>query len=199
MISETRFVANKALDYEGWLLARESGVTATEVARAATKSGFEETVASFAQRDEIPDNPYMEFGRRMEAPIALWLKNWWGVMPNEWLIAHKDNPHHLATPDGLTLKHDAIAEIKTSGKDLANVPVQYKRQVQWQLYVTGGSYCYFAWMLRVEANDGSFVPGWIDPKHTIIERDNKMIEELVDVAEKLWAAKQTAISARVSG
>ena len=194
MIPVSRFVANKALDFDGWLAARRNGVTATEVARAATKSGFDEVVASFAATEEIPDNPYMEFGRRMEGPIALWLKDLWEVMPNEWLISAAGNPQHLATPDGLSLKHDAISEIKTTGKDFGTIPVQYKRQVQWQLYVTGTHYCYFAWLLRAEASDGSFVPGWIDPKYTVIERDDKMVEELLDVADRLWAAKQAALA-----
>jgi len=66
-----------------------------------------------------------------------------------------------------------------------SIPIQYRRQVQWQLYVTGASRCVFGWVLREEQEDGTFVRGWFELKIVIFERDEKMIEELVEVAERL--------------
>ena len=188
MLSPERFVASKSVSAERWLSARREGVTATQVAKAAAgPGGFEQAVEDYRADFVEQDNPYMAFGRAWEGPISMFLKDNHGVMPNDWLMRHHDNWHHLATPDGVTLGHDAIAEIKTTGKDWnpERIPVLYRRQVQWQLYVTGADFCYFAWLLR-EERDGAFMPAWFDPKVIRIERDGGMISELVTVANRLW-------------
>jgi predicted phage-related endonuclease len=127
----------------------------------------------------------MKFGRDWEGPISMHLKDHFGIMPNEWLISSSVSDHYLATPDGLSLGHDQISEVKTTGKDWATIPVQYRRQVQWQLFVTGAASCVFAWMLR-EERGGVFMPAWFDPKVEIIERDEDMIASLIKVADELW-------------
>jgi len=188
MISPSRFIANKAISKERWLEARRDGVTATQVSRAASgPGGFQQAVEEYREDFQETDNPYMKFGRDWEGPISMFLKERFGVMPNEWLICAEDDPTHLATPDGLTLGHQQISEIKTTGKDWnpEKIPVQYRRQVQWQLYVTGAESCVFAWMLREERN-GVFVPAWFEPEVTVIERDEAMIKTLVSCAQELW-------------
>lgn len=193
MIDITRFRANKALSFDGWVEARHSGITATEVAKAATPAGFREVVANYTDPEDIQDNPYMEFGRRTEGPVGEYLKEHYGVMPNEWLIA-AENPRHLATPDGLSLDHSVISEVKTTGRDFGEkIPIGYRRQVQWQLYVTGAEYCWFAWMLRVESRDGGFQPGWIEPKVIKMLPSQDTIEDLIGVAERLWDIKREAL------
>jgi len=193
MIRTDRFRANKAISFDSWVEARKTGITATEVANASTPAGFDKVVASYYQPEEPYDNPYMEFGRRTEGPVGLWLKERCGIMPNEWLIAH-DNPIYLATPDGISLDHKHISEIKTTGKDFDKaIPIGYRRQVQWQLYVTGAKYCVFAWMLRVETRDGHFQPGWIEPKTTEILPSMDTIEDLIAVANRLWDIKRDAL------
>ncbi len=187
MIRTERFLANKAIDFDGWISARQSGITATQVANAATPAGYAKVLVELRDPTPIEDNDYMRFGREQEGPISMWVKQMFDIMPNEWLIAHADHSTHLATPDGLSLSHDMISEIKTSGKDWgeAKIPIAYRRQVQWQLHVTGAERCLFAWMLRVDSPNG-FVPGWIDPKWIWMERDDEMIESLSVVADKLW-------------
>ena len=190
MISADRFIANKALDWEGWLNARRYGVTATQVAKASTASGKAELLNSWAHPGVQEDNAFMAFGRKMEGPLSLWVKDQFAVMPNEWLIAGEDTTH-LATPDGLSLDHTEISEIKTTGKDFEkSIPIQYRRQVQWQLWVTGAQVCHFVWMLRAEDQQGDFQPGWIEPKHTVIERDDDMMKELSSVALGLLIEKE---------
>jgi putative phage-type endonuclease len=189
MLTPDQFVASKALDEGAWLHARRGGLTATAMAKAMTPAGYRDVLAEWDNHEPIPDNPYMAFGRDNEAWVALWVKDRFGVMPNEWLIRHADNPVALATPDGLSLDHDTIAEIKTTGKDWGSVdkvPVQYVRQVQWQLYVTGAVSCVFAWLLRAESEVGVMVPAWLEPKCGVIERDEVMIAKMVDVSAKLW-------------
>lgn len=186
-ITTNRFLANKADDYEGWVAARRTGVTATQVANASTPAGFERAAADFILEYREPDNPYMVFGRDYEEFIADWVEAEFGVLPNEWLIAG-ENPKHLATPDGLSADHKRIGEYKTTGKDWETVerlPLRYVRQIQWQLHVTGANDCVVAWLLR-EERDGEFIPGWMKPKSGIIKRDPEMIEGLIATADRLW-------------
>jgi len=188
MIDVTRFVASKSVNAERWLSARREGVTATQVAKAAAgPGGFEQAVEDYRADFVEQDNPFMAFGRIWEGPISMHLKDNYGVMPNDWLISSAVSDHYLATPDGLTLDHAAISEIKTTGKDWnpERIPLQYRRQVQWQLFVTGADKCFFAWMLR-EERDGVFVPGWFEPKVIEIVRDEDMIRSLMVVADELF-------------
>jgi putative phage-type endonuclease len=188
MLKPDRFVASKSVNAERWLSARRQGVTATQVAKAAAgPGGFEQVTRDYFEDWVEPDNPYMAFGRAWEGPISMQLKDVHGVMPNDWLIRHANHSHHMATPDGLSLDHTVIAEIKTTGKDWnpEKIPVQYRRQVQWQLHVTDAQECVFAWLLR-EERDGAFIPAWFEPRVIRIDRDEDMIGELVEVADRLW-------------
>lgn len=187
MITADRFVAHKGYFPQGWLLARRGGVTATQVAKAATKAGLEQAVTDYIDDTQIPDNPYMAFGRDFEPVIARTVHTKFDILPNEWLIRNDESPHHLATPDGLSPDHTMIAEIKTTGKDWADgvIPIQYRRQVQWQLHVTGAERCLFAWMKRIDVG-GVFAPAWFEPESLWMERDEGMIEVLQDTAEQLW-------------
>jgi predicted phage-related endonuclease len=187
MMRADQFVVSKRDFPEGWVRCRRDGVTATQVAKAATPAGFETSVRDHLEEYVEMDNPYMKFGRDMEPVVARMLHQEFGVMPNDWLLRHESVGHHLATPDGLSLDHSVIAEIKTTGKDFEHVsiPIQYRRQVQWQLHVTGAERCLFAWMLRVEV-DGMYAPAWWAPKHEWLERDEEMIGTLIGVADELW-------------
>ena len=188
MIDVPRFVASKSVSAERWLSARREGVTATQVARAASgPGGFEQAVENYRADFVEQDNPYMAFGRVWEGPISMWLKEAHDIMPNDWVIRHDENQHHLCTPDGLSPSHEFISEIKTTGKEWnpLRIPIQYRRQVQWQLHVTGAEACFFAWMLR-EERDGAFLPAWFEPSMIVMERDEEMIDSLVKVADDLW-------------
>jgi putative phage-type endonuclease len=190
MITKDRFLAKHGTPE--WHAMRKTGVSATAVAKACTPAGFETAVREIWQgADEIPDNDFMRFGREQEGNIIDDLQTMGHeVEANEWLIAAEGytNRWQMATPDGLSKDHKTIVEVKTTGKDFVEwgkVPLQYRRQVQWQLYVTGATQCLFAWQLRVTNNDGLFVPGWLEPKAVIVQRDEEMITQLVSVSEKL--------------
>jgi len=188
MISADRFLASKDVSEGAWLEARRSGVTATQVSRAASgPGGFETVLGEFLEEWKEPDNPFMKFGREWEPHIAGDLKQRFGIMPNSWTIAHETSRHFLCTPDGLSLDHSIISEIKTTGKDWGEdkIPLQYRRQVQWQLHVTGAEMCIFAWMQR-EERDGVLVPMWWEPKTIEMRRDEEIISKLVETADSLW-------------
>ena len=184
MIEPERFIARSS-DRDAWLEARTHGVTATAVAKAASgPAGFRDQLELRRNPVDIEVNAYMAWGSFMEGPIALWVKEQTGIMPNEWLIAHSAGSPWLATPDGLSIRHDEIAEIKTMGKPLTEPPVLHIRQMQWQMFVTDAEKCFYAWQLRVDV-PGGFAPGWIEPRSVWVERDEKMIADLVKVAERL--------------
>lgn len=194
MIEPYRFISSKLLDEQGWLTARESAVTATMVSSAATKSGFTEVTAQIDNPTPIEQNAYMSFGLDNEAWLSMFLLREYGVLPNDWLIQSDQSngglPFEMATPDGLWMSDgsNTIAEIKTTGTDwgdVSKIPIKYRRQVQWQLYCCDADKCVFAWLLRTTDSDGRFVPAWFEPKVGIIERDEKIIAELRDVAERL--------------
>lgn len=187
MITADRFIETSD-NYEAWLAARHGGVTATEVAGAATPAGFVEAVEQRLNPTPLAANEYMRFGSESEREIMRFVHREHGVVPSNWLVASEHNARYLATPDGLSPDHKQIAECKTTGKDWKTVPLHYRRQVWWQLFVTGAESCVFAWQLRVPDDKGWFYLGWLEPKVTVIERDEKKIAELVSTAERLLEA-----------
>lgn len=195
-----RMVARSLTDE--WYKARQYGVSATTVAKAASgPAGFDAELqrALFPEDNIVEDNAYMRFGREWENWIVENLPAEYGIEPNDWLICGEGkNRWHLATPDGLNRDWSIIAEVKTTGKDWASgqPPIQYRRQVQWQLHVTGAQRCVFGWLLRAEADNGNFVPAWLEPKHIIIERDEEMIKELIDVAQRFITDYNNYIEAK---
>lgn len=186
----SRMVARSGTDE--WYKARQYGVSATTVAKAAAGPGGYKAELDRALHPEdnvIEDNAYMKFGRDWEKWIVDLIPAEYGIVHNDWLIRAAEEPRHLATPDGLNEDWSRIAEVKTTGKDwdienLNSIPIQYRRQIQWQMYVTGAQTCVFGWLLRLEDMFGEFTPGWIEPKFVEIERDDDLIADLIDVAHR---------------
>src|SRR4051812_46413087 len=165
MIDASRFLV-RSTEREAWLEARRGGVSATEVAGAATPSGFAETVANRRNPVDIEDNAYMAFGRESESEIMRYAHTEHGILPSDWLLAAEQDRRHIATPDGLSPNHTLIAEAKTTGKDWGDaIPIKYRRQVQWQLHVSGAERCLFLWQLRAPDGNGWFYMPWLEPKH----------------------------------
>ena len=189
MIAADRFIETSD-NHDAWLAARTRGVTATEVAKAATPAGLKEVLANRADPQPVEVNAYMQFGSDNEDWIARYLKAEFGLMPNRWLIAADGVPQHMATPDALSLDHEVIGEIKTGGKvplDKSGVivpPIAHRRQMQWQMHCTGATSCMYAFMLREEVN-GVMVPAWMEPQVVLVPRDEAMIADLIRVADML--------------
>jgi hypothetical protein len=184
VIAVERFIAPSSMREE-WLAARALGVTATQVAKASTPAGMTEVLAQLDNPQPIIPNAVMEWGIEREPHIALHLKQEFGLMPNEWLICAEgvSNEWMMATPDGLSLDHSEIAEIKTTGKPFASIPMNYRRQIQWQLHCTGATRCLFAWELRLEGPEG-FAPG-LEIHTEWVNRDEKMIAALIETAQQV--------------
>ena len=183
MISAARFIATSD-DREAWLDARRGGVTATEVAKASTPAGFLEAVNERRNPVDLEPNGYMRFGSENEHWISMFIKREFGIMPNKWLIASEDVREFMATPDGLSLDHTRISEVKTGGKEIKSPPMQHRRQVGWQLYCTGAEECEYGYVLRSEVN-GVLVPAWMEPRMWHIDRDDSLIADLIETAHRL--------------
>lgn len=184
MIAPERFIVRSS-DREAWLAARALGVTATMVSKAAAgAAGMRDVLAEIANPVPVVSNAFMDWGTLRESAIAMAVKDRFGVMPNDWLI--RSEPHadrwQLATPDGLSLDHKMIGEYKTGGKP-PSLPANYRRQIQWQLLVTGAESCVYAWEQRF-GEPGGFYPSF-DLHMEIVERDDKEISKLIAVAEEL--------------
>lgn len=196
LISADRFIVRSA-DREAWLEARRGGVSATEVAAAATPSGFAEVVENRRNPAPIEDNAYMQFGREAEPEIMRFAHNEFGLLPQDWLIADETDRRFFATPDGISVSHHEIAEAKTTGDpwegaetNQNKIPIKYRRQVQWQLMCTNATRCLFLWQLREPDNHGWFYMPWLEPRHVWITPDPKMISELVSTAGRLLNFKE---------
>ena len=184
MIPVERFIVSSQTK-DLWLAARDRGVTATQVAKASTPAGMKEVLANIENPTPVESNAFMQWGTEREPYIAHVVKERFGVLPNDWLIAADGagNEWMMATPDGLSLDHSMIGEYKTSGKPLDVIPLNYLRQIQWQLFVTGAEQCVFAYELRMEGPEG-FVPGF-DVECQVVERNEDMISGLIKTAQKV--------------
>jgi len=187
VIEVDRFLVRSS-DREAWLWHRSQGVTATMVARGASGvAGFAEVVAQMENPVEVIPNAYMIHGNEREPYIAQIVKERYGLLPNDWLISAgvslSPDRWMMATPDGLSLDHKMIGEYKTGSSLGKTIKAEHVRQMQWQMWVTGAESCVYAFEERKEGPYG-FAPGF-DVECRIVERDEKLIKELVAVAEKL--------------
>lgn len=196
MITADRFLASKHIDETAWRVARASGVTATAVAEVAAKKDRAAAIDAWLNPEPFDGNAYTEFGVEQEPHIMRHAHTEHGILPIDWVIGARGG--FMASPDGLSVDHTRIAECKTTGDpwdraaagDPLGVPIKYRRQVQWQLFVTGAESCLFLWQQRVE--DGAwFRPAWFQPRTLLIPRDEVMITALTEVGNDMLAALTT--------
>ena len=185
---------------EEWLRQRRSVVTATDVAKI--KTGSDKAFASLWREKRTPStfrgNRFTQHGKDREPVIAAMLSEdrpW--LHPNVALLVSEDDARFGATPDMVSDDGLVLGEIKTrrlsDDKDewlsWADVCAdqtgrKYQTQVAWQLFVTGAERCVFA------VEHWSDEDGWADlrPLRVFdVERDEDLIAELCDVAERFLA------------
>lgn len=195
MIPANRFLAAKHIDEAEWMRARRAGVTATAVAEVAAKRDRAAAIDAWLNPEPFEQNAFMRFGTESEGAIMRAAHADHGILPVDWVIAAAENHLHRATPDGLSLDHRTIAECKAPGDPwdaaltkLTGIPIRYRRQVQFQLYVTGAERCLFLWNQRVPAGEW-FRLAWFEPRFVWIERDDAMQADLIRVADEMLEAR----------
>lgn len=185
---------------EEWLRQRRSVVTATDVAKI--KTGSDKAFASLWREKRTPStfrgNRFTQHGKDREPAIAAMLSEdrpW--LHPNESLLVSEDDARFGATPDMVSDDGLVLGEIKTrkvsddkdewvSWADVCadQTGKKYACQVAWQLLVTGAERCVFA------VEHWSDEDGWayLHPLRVFdVERDESLIAELRDVAERFLA------------
>ncbi|QNL30261.1 exonuclease [Microbacterium phage ClearAsMud] len=158
-----------------WYERRRGGITGTEIRDWPEPAKRRKiTKAKVTGDDDMGDNRHFRHGRLREPQIAEWAVATFGVVPEDRLHAHPENPRHLATPDGYLAAFSAeayqpganaiIVEIKTTSKDLTPgkidpttqylvsidpsghfAKMRYIRQIMWEMHVMNAEACMFIW------------------------------------------------------
>lgn len=148
--------------------------------------------------DDAPPNPFMEWGIRLEQVVADWYTEQTGHKLQR--VGRRRHPEHewmAASLDRQTIgvRPKRNIEIKTSqgGGDwgepgTAEIPIHVLIQVQHQLAVTGLSIADVAVLLH-----GS------DPRIYTVERDDELIEGLIDLEAEFMACVREGRTPDYSG
>jgi hypothetical protein len=175
-----------------WLAQRAEGITATEVRKLYMR---ETTVAALIREKLAPPKAELRgrsivWGRQRESIIAEAVCRTHGIVPESRVFHAKGNPRHLASPDGVGVLDDgrlATEEIKTGMRPITVGSPHYESygygvQQQWQIYVLDADVSVYV----PEQHDNNWpepaplVP-WYEPE--IVERDEALIEKLINIAE----------------
>jgi hypothetical protein len=167
-----------------WLRARRQGVTGTDAARLSGAASVTAIVREKLAGSGFGGNIYTDYGREREPRIAAWVRAHHGIRPSTALFRAEEEPLHLATPDGVSLREGdvVLAEIKTTTKAWRTIPRSYLRQVWWQQYVLGAERTLLVWEQHAD-----FVPVAAEPECRWIERDENEIHRLVGLANRVLA------------
>lgn len=161
-------------------------MSATAVSAAATPAGFREVVDNWGQPVEV--NDYMRFGSESEAELMRHAHQEHGILPSDWIVRAESDPRWIATPDGIDPAHTVIAECKTGGRTPNSIPRKHRDQMFWQMFCTDTERGLYVFNERADDGNGWFYLRHITPVTFWLDRDEKRISELVNVAERLWSA-----------
>lgn len=183
-----RILENKGR--EDWLQQRKPYVTATEAASIASGSdaAFSRLWESKRSDSSFGGTAAMKWGNEREPIIADEVrKTYTHLEHNERLIV-REGTKWAATPDMLSPEpHELMTcQIKTVRADKAwetidDLPLNYRRQAEWEMMVAGADSCVFAWESYTVDEDGEFIPGEL--RIGVLHSDSKMREKLIKASE----------------
>lgn len=179
-----------------WLEQRRDFITATDMAYLYTSPARWAQIR--AEKDgngtEFRVSPEMEWGTNREAALVAFAQTVdSSIVPNNQVAVHLDEPH-AATPDGIG--DDVVCEVKTGSKSgLADARRRHMVQMQWQMWVTGTSRCLYVTEVR-DWDEMGFSPG--ERTHEWVDRDEDMITELVDVADRFLSIEVTDLDVLIA-
>jgi putative phage-type endonuclease len=184
------YKVNKAEDLDLWLELRRSGIGGSDVAAICGLNPWRGPLTVYLEKvGQAPDREYteaMELGEWLEDSIAqLFAKRTGYKVTNPGvMLRHPKHPYMLATIDRWVEDDSGkpgVLECKNVGERMAKewadgeVPPYYVVQVQHYLCVTGAYY------------------GWIAPliggnrlKPVRVERDERLIAELIEIESEFW-------------
>lgn len=185
---------------EDWHHHRGQGATASEIHDiiAGGRKAWQTIADRKMNGSSFTGNAATRRGHEHEKTMLEFAASLADVVPNDALIANRDQPLHRGTPDGLgfgTTGEQAGRRIvvETKSKDhrqkLEVVPIEDADQVQWQMHIADAD---FALYIRGQVDEhGQPLPG--DPWHQWIARDEHRIGQLVRAADAFNAWREAGM------
>jgi putative phage-type endonuclease len=135
------------------------------------------------QLPELEETEAMYWGKEMEDVVAREFSKRTGlkVRRDNKMLQHPEHSHMLANVDRLIVGHNAGLECKTANEYAKDdwqgesVPKEYALQCHHYMAVTGWDRCYVAVLI------GGNKFEW-----RVIERDEKIIQSLIDIESNFW-------------
>lgn len=176
-------------DRERWLRARAPSIGASD---AANFSKIESAPRYIAAKLHSPwtGNEYARHGHDRE-PHMLRAFN---IEQNTMLFRSTATPRHVATPDGIKVRHDGgliLAQCKALDHDPMTrngLPPRFMRQCWWEQYVMGAERTLFIWEIHRDFRPVSF-----EPESIWIDRDDEQIAKLVTIANLVLAGMDAGV------
>lgn len=185
-----RLVSTEDLIHEEWLEYRKQGIGGSDVAAIVGLSRFKSAYSVYLDKiGELPpleDNPKMKAGRVLEPVIADWFTEETGIRTQEqkWIFQHQEHPFMLANIDRWIPGENAGLEIKNTSEYCRHdwfdgqteiIPTEYQLQANHYMAVTNADRWYVAVLIG----------GW-DFQWRIIERDERLIDNLITIEKNFW-------------
>ncbi len=185
-----RLVPTNDLTHNEWLEWRRKGIGGSDAASICGLSRYNSPLGVYLDKiGEMPpleDNPRMKAGRKLEPFIADWFAEETGykVMKRNAIFQHKKFPFMLANIDRWIPGYNAGLEIKNTSEysrhdwfdgKVEVIPTEYQLQANHYMAVTGAE----RWFMAV------LIGGW-DFQWRVIERDEKLIESLIEIESHFW-------------
>jgi putative phage-type endonuclease len=175
-------------DRDAWLAERRKGIGGSDVAAILGLSKWRSALDVYYEKlglaDAQPESDAMRWGTLHEPTIIAEFSRVTGLEVRTGLPIqrHEEFPWMLASLDGLVEDRQAIVEAKTSRTadgwgevGAAEIPSHYMTQVQHYMAVTGAAMAYVVVLVA-----GS------DFRMYEVERDDELIEKLVEVERQFW-------------
>ncbi|MCT9090610.1 YqaJ viral recombinase family protein [Streptomyces sp. ASQP_92] len=201
-------VAPPNLDREQWLAARRTGVGGSDIAAVLGMSKYTSPVELYLDKvgelGDVPRSPELVeaafWGHQHEPTIASVFaeRTGLGVVEGPGMLAHVERPWMLANVDRYVIEQSeatpsSLLEIKTRSAYqlddwLLGVPDGPALQTHWYLAVTGYSHAHVAALL---GGNRLII-------HRV-ERDESLVEHLVDIVGRFWQSVLDRVPPAVDG
>lgn len=191
---------------EQWLLERQTCIGASDSPSVLGINPFKSAFqlwaekTGFAEADDLSGNEAVEFGIRLERPVAEAFAERTGRRVEMWpafsLVRDPQRSFISCTPDAIQecdQRGEGLVQIKTTSAFKAGdwsdgPPLYYQVQVQQELHVTG-----YSWGTLVVLIGGQKLR-WFD-----VERNDRFIAALLPKLEDFWQMVQKQIPPEVDG
>lgn len=203
-VTTTGFI--RAGSREEWLANRRGGIGASDVAAILGVNPYRSAFQVWAEKtgnvepDDLSDNEAVEFGIRLEAPIAQAYADRSGrqvaMWPQYQIAKHLEHDWLRCTPDATQhddVRGDGLVQIKTTAawnaKDWEDgPPLHYQCQVQAELAVMNAD-----WATLVVLIGGNRL------RYFEVERNQRFVDAMIPKLAEFWAAVTTNQPPEVDG